>query len=469
MPSQHAAAKTVKAGRRAKPASGSLPHGTTHVGKPAAWQLKLQQAIAHLRSQEPAQAEPLLRNLHQHWPDQPDVVHFFGVLRHQQGHSEEAISLLKQALALQPDNPDIWLNLGNMLLLGRDRSDEAVQAYRRSVALMEPPQRAGPALSNLCVVLRKQGLLAEAVAAGQRAVELVPDFADAWYNLSEAYLASGEVPEGLRAQSQAMLLLPATNFRRQQIIRALLLLGLKERAVQQLQQWLDEEPDNPVVKHQLLACLGKEAPARASDAYVQKVFDSFSASFDIQLERLQYKAPELVTQALQTAAGAPAAALDIIDAGCGTGLCGPLLKPWARSLVGCDLSIGMLQRAVPRAVYDRLVHVELVQFLASVPASCDAVVSADTLCYFGPLEAVAQAAAAALRPGGWLIFTAEALPADTAASHLLQPNGRYAHADGYLKQTVLAADLQLSALEPVMLRMEAGRPVNGWLVVAGKP
>ena len=36
--------------------------------------------------------------------------------------------------------------------------------------------------------------------------------------------------------------------------------------------------------------------------------------------------------------------LDVLDAGCGTGLCGPLVAPYARRLVGVDLSEAMLAR-----------------------------------------------------------------------------------------------------------------------------
>ena len=46
----------------------------------------------------------------------------------------------------------------------------------------------------------------------------------------------------------------------------------------------------------------------------------------------------------------------ILDAGCGTGLCGPLLKPWARRLVGVDLSGGMLEKARALQLYDE--HIE---------------------------------------------------------------------------------------------------------------
>ena len=92
--------------------------------------------------------------------------------------------------------------------------------------------------------------------------------------------------------------------------------------------------------------------------------------------------------------------LDVLDAGCGTGLCGPLLAPYARRLVGVDLSERMLDQARARDVYDELVKGELTEYLAASAGTFDAIVSADTLVYFGPLEAVAEAAERALRPGG---------------------------------------------------------------------
>ena len=63
----------------------------------------------------------------------------------------------------------------------------------------------------------------------------------------------------------------------------------------------------------------------------------------------------------------------------------------------------------------------------------DLIISADTLCYFGELTEVAAAACGALRPGGYLAFTVEALDeAQASVGHLLAGHGRYAHARGYL-------------------------------------
>src|SRR5262249_19215862 len=160
------------------------------------------------------------------------------------------------------------------------------------------------------------------------------DFADAWYNLSNVLIAQGKLNEGLLANSRAIALWPHHLQARDQVIRALLLLGERERAAQLYREWLAEEPDNPLAQHHLGACRGEAPPERASDACVQKVFDSFAASFDAKLEKLHYQAPDLVVQALGAAAGEPHAALDIVDAGCGTGLCGPLVKPWAKRLAG---------------------------------------------------------------------------------------------------------------------------------------
>ncbi len=136
---------------------------------------------------------------------------------------------------------------------------------------------------------------------------------------------------------------------------------------------------------------------------------------------------------LRAVAGAPTGTLAVLDAGCGTGLCGRLLKPWARLLAGCDLSEGMLRLAHARRIYDTLHQAELVHYLDTQPPAFDVVVAADTLCYFGELGDAMAAASRALRPGGWLIFTVEALDGDSQPGHQLRPTGRYAHSADYVR------------------------------------
>ena len=152
---------------------------------------------------------------------------------------------------------------------------------------------------------------------------------------------------------------------------------------------------------------GEPAPPQADEAYVRKVFDSFAASFDEQLlKSLDYRAPEVLVAALTARLEAPRAMLDVLDAGCGTGLCGPLIRPYARRLAGVDLSGGMLEKARQRGGYDDLVEAELGAWLQADSSMWDVVLSADTLIYFGELQSILSSAHKVLRPGGWLAFSA---------------------------------------------------------------
>jgi predicted TPR repeat methyltransferase len=433
----------------------------------------LAHAVTLLRAEQLDAADALLARILEIAPDHPDALHFQGVLRHAQGRTDEGIALIRASLLRLESQAGAWNNLGN-LLVHAQQFDDAARAYEASVrhAGHNAAEAAADALNNIAILHRRHGRWAESEQAARHAIALRPEFGDAWYNLSLALMGQRRVHDGLIASSRAIALWPRQTLGRSQVIRALTLLGEREQAAQLYREWLAEEPDNPVVQHMLAACddTPGAAPPRASDAYVEHVFDAYAESFDASLERLHYRAPELVAQELERLLGAPRGALAIVDAGCGTGLCGPLLRPWAARLAGCDLSVGMLRRAKVRGSYDVLHRAELGYYLATQPGAFDAVVSADTLCYFGDLHDVLAAAAHALRHDGRIVFTVEALTdadagAGTAPVHL-QTTGRYAHTREHLRDCLQAAGFDALRIEPAVSRTEGGRDVPGWLASA---
>ncbi len=426
----------------------------------------LQQAIQAQQRGQLTEAEALYRQILQRHPQQVEALHFLGVLAAQRSQYEPAVELIRQALELNPQYADAWNNLGNVLT-ALERPEEAADAYRRTVELI--PGHVG-AYSNLGVILTQLDQTEEAVAVCRQAIALAPQVAELHFNLGAALLAQGDY-EGTIAAYQETVRLQSNHTRAYKALTLLFYkLNRRDDIAALFQSWLEQNPDDAAARHMLAASAGGEVPGRATDEYIQATFDEMAANFDRHLHRLGYQVPELLAEAVATALGAPVAALDVLDAGCGTGLCGPLLRPYARHLIGVDLSPAMVDKARARGGYDELTVAELTTFLIAHPASYDLIVLADTLEYFGDLEPVGLATAAALRAGGWLAFTVEQIPeAESATGFILTLSGRYQHTDAYLRQTLAQAGMTLVTLNPITLRQENSRPVAGLLAVAQKP
>jgi predicted TPR repeat methyltransferase len=363
-------------------------------------------------------------------PDHLDALHLAGVVAHQLGDHKQAEGLMARALRRQPRSAGILFNYGHVLrALGRH--DDAALAWHQAAAI--DPRQAG-ALVNLAQMRMEQGRLSEAFAQVQSALAIAPNLHEAHYNLAI-------------------------------ILRKMFDAGDVEAARTQAGAWLARFPGNTLAQHTAAAFGVGAPPDRASDGYVQAVFDGFSARFDKTLQKLGYRAPQALAEALELLLP-DLSGLDILDAGCGTGLCAPLLKARAKTLVGVDLSPGMLDKAHARGLYDRLAAAELTGFLEGAPAAFDLIVAADVLCYFGDLDAVLRAAHGALRPGGHIAFTVEREL--DAEGFVLRTSGRYAHAERHVRSLLTQAGFTILGCDPQVLRHEAGMPVEGLVVLAAR-
>jgi predicted TPR repeat methyltransferase len=154
--------------------------------------------------------------------------------------------------------------------------------------------------------------------------------------------------------------------------------------------------------------------------------------------------------------------LDVLDLGCGTGLCGPLLRPLARTLVGVDLSPKMLAKARERGGYDELVCAELAAYLAGQPQRFDVGVAADVFVYIGDLVDVFTGMCTVLRSGGLFGFSVEA---GGETDFVLQPTHRFAHSLGYLRRLADAHEFAIASVESRVIRKDRDTDVSGHLVV----
>ncbi len=444
-----------------------------------------------------AAAELAYRLVLERFPGEVRACNNLGMLLEAVGRTEEAEALFRAALERDPDASPVLLNLGT-LEHGRGRRDEAEALYRR---VLERTPDAVPALMNLArlqfdrgdferaaasleraaavepdspaletaygTVLFEQGRLRDALTRFERALALDPGAAEKHFHVGRVLDSMGRHDEAIAAYRASLAIRGESVVVHERLARLLVETGRRDEAEVLLREWLAAEPGQPVATHFLASMGAVPPPPRAADDYVSLVFDRFADDFDTTLERLQYRAPERVAEAVRSHLGEPAAAATMLDAGCGTGLCAPLIRPWARTLVGVDLSRGMLDRARARGGYDLLVRAELTAFLSARAAVWDLIVSADTLVYFGDLDAVLRGAARALRPGGWMVFSLErAEPRPGGAPFELQLHGRYRHREDHAAAAVRKAGLTLVAAEAFTPRLESARPVEGLLVVA---
>jgi predicted TPR repeat methyltransferase len=434
-------------------------------------ELTLEEAVATAivlqKNEQLVEAQEVYRRVFEMAPNHPHALHYAGVLAHQQGRSDEAIALIEKSLKLVPDRADCYSNLG-IILQSVGKVEQAIDAYECAIAI--DPSHAN-AYSNLGVLLRATGKPSEAEAAYRTAIQLNPEHIDAYTNLGILLNGLKRTKEASACYCKVITLQPKHPHARRLLVLAHCTLGEIGEAVKILDEWLDEEPDDPIALHMRAACTGRDVPARASNAFVEKTFDSFASSFESKLEQLSYRAPALVAAMLEDSGLQPSKRHDVLDAGCGTGLCGLLVARYARRLVGVDLSAGMLAHAKEKNVYDALIKTDLTEYLRDNSEAFDLIVSADTLVYFGDLKNVLAAAARALRPNGLFVFTLErAVGGEADVDYRLELHGRYSHARAYVEQLLAFSGFspEKAEIAHAELRMEAGAPVAGLVIRATK-
>lgn len=223
--------------------------------------------------------------------------------------------------------------------------------------------------------------------------------------------------------------------------------------------------------------------ARPPRTYVESLFDSYADGFDQHLtQSLGYDAHEHLAKLLIDKAssvprpdavnGGSAAKpwRSVLDLGCGTGLSGPYLHPYAHRLVGLDVSSGMLAKARERAIYDELVHDDASDWLARTEERFDVVVATDVFIYVGDLAAVfsgVQRVLSEAPSATYLAFTLEC-PDDLHQGFRLMANLRYAHSLAYVRALARKHGLAELACESGAVRREQGLAVPGhYLVFCG--
>lgn len=237
--------------------------------------------------------------------------------------------------------------------------------------------------------------------------------------------------------------------------------GRISEAIDAYRKAVELKPDSPDLRHVLAALSGDTSPTGTPASYVRTLFDSYADAFDSDLvEKLGYHVPEMMLEAVLSAA--PGRKFDILDLGCGTGLCGEQFRPHASHLAGVDLSPAMLAKAAARGIYDRLVTGDILEAIRGQENCFDLILAGDVFVYVGSLDDVFPSAALALRRGGLIAFSLER---HDGAGFVLHSKIRFAHSLAYIRKLAQAHGFSELVASEIAVRKSGADPVAGWLVV----
>jgi predicted TPR repeat methyltransferase len=348
--------------------------------------------------------------------EQARILFLEGVTHYQAGRLPQAEQKFAGALALVPGRPSVLTNLGAVRLkLGR--TEEALALLEEAIAV-EPGN--AEALGHCAAALAELGRTREALALFDRAVAADPRPAAVWMLRGTALRELGQAGEA------------AASFR----------------------EALARGGDAELLGYYLAGVEPGQAPRRPPREYVRSLFDHYAGEFDQHLVKaLRYDAPAVLAQRL---AGRGRRWQHALDLGCGTGLCGPLLRPLAARVTGVDLSANMLERAAALGVYDELRQADAIEFLAAAGDRFDLVIAADVFIYVGALDEVFASLSQGMPAGGSFCFTVEE---STTQALVLRPSLRYAHSEAGIRALAQRNGFVVTALQRRPVREEQRQPI----------
>lgn len=417
--------------------------------------------LAHLSRGQGGDAEAAafaFRQAHLTGLDTPQVYQHLGIAHLAAGNSADAITAFQNATQKDPNDAASWHHLA-LAYRHRGEAREVRKCLNKALELDPGRASAWCALGALDV---EAGNFDIAAGLFKKAIKAQPDYPTAHHALGRALELAGRRAESLDAFGQA---LRAARNR----YKSLSVNGPANSLPDALGALEDKitSPRTIEIHHALAANADIFSPVQVPGNALANLFDRYAETFDAHLQgQLQYRAPELLAEAIG-AARADDRLLDILDLGCGTGLCGPLFKPIASSLAGVDLSPNMIEKCKARNVYDRLGVGDLVATLNDNPRAFDLLVAADVFLYLGDLSPAFEASAKALRPAGLLAFSVEAGGGDRY--HLQRKTLRYTHAEPYLKRLASIHGFEEVSFHTVVLRVENEKPVAGYAIVLRWP
>lgn len=401
----------------------------------------------------------------------PEAYNNLGGLLYKIGHYSEATQALQKAIRMNPTSVESHYNLANCYVQ-QDKLLEAITHFQE--VLKHRPDHLG-ALHNLGIALCALKRFEEAEPLLAQVIQREPTNIDALFHLGVIYSSLAQADKAKECYLNVLAIDPQHANSHHNLATIFLHLHQSDLALKHYKEALRLQPENKTAQHMIDALSGKTQATGAPFEYTRALFDQYAYSYDSQVKNeLKYQVPYLLRTALTPFVTVSEEPWEVLDLGCGTGLCAPFFSDIAGKLTGVDVSLNMTEVARLQGGYHKLYVMDALSFLKQHKSEYNLIISADVFVYFGSLEEIFSECYTSLKPLGYFIFSIETLTneeSESLPSHTdfqLRKTGRYAHSSEYIHVLAKKFNYQIILEQNEILRTQDTAPVYGNIYILKK-
>lgn len=387
-----------------------------------------------------------------------DKLFYQGVLFLLKENLDAAETCFLEILAQDETHTDARCNLG-VIALKKEENQKAITYFSETLGFDEKHEYAR---NNLAATFIHHHRFENALTHYTVLLKDYPHHPEYLYNAGVAEMALGHLNKArhhfLSVLQQNQNHAPSlTN-----LASIAMRLNHTHEAIHYLEAAINVNPDDQSAIF-MRDALTERTPSREhAPQYTKHLFDNYAVNYEKHmLETLHYTVPNELAKLLHhlmphsslTTPSHPLTVTRTLDLGCGTGLSGVVLKELSDHLTGVDLSVNMLNEAKRKGIYDELIEMDLLVFLANTIYQYALIVAADVLPYLGNLEGLFQSIHRTLYPGGLFVLTTEI---STTGDWQLQKTARFAHHPDYIQTLSEQYHFDIAYKNVIMARQQHG-------------
>lgn len=394
-------------------------------------------------------------------PDNIGTYINLGVAQQNLGSLDDAENSLKIALSINKDHPQVHNNLGSIYILQSDFS-KAQPFIEKAISL---DSTYSDAHCNLGEIFKNTGSTDKSIDSYLTSLKYNPNNINAYFGLGSYYTYEAN-------QEKAEYYLNTTLQLNPYHIEATFHLGflhylLKsyDTATSYFKKTIELEPNHYYASYLLSAITGQDSPEKSPEPYVKGLFDHYASTFDEHLvKHLKYNVPSTMLSIFNKFSQ-PKQTVNLLDLGCGTGICGEKFAHMYTHMTGVDLSENMIKKTQEKNIYSSLHASDIDHFINNTTSKYDLVIAADVFIYVGNIRLLVKDIYDTMNFDGYFIFSIELSDSD---DYFLQNTGRYAHSESHIHEILENASFNIINYQATIIRNEKDNEIKGIIYLCKK-